>query len=143
MDNVLVDFSSAFPKLSKDILSKHKDKDNIPGIFSLMKPMKGAVDAFKKLSKKFDVYVLSTSPWDNYTAASDKFAWVKKYLGEYADRRLILTHHKNLNKGDYIIDDRTKRGVSEFEGEHIHFGTKKFPDWEHVLKYLIQGKRYL
>ena len=23
---------------------------------------------------------------------------------------------------EYLIDDRLKRGVDEFEGEHIHFG---------------------
>ena len=34
MDNVLVDFPSAFPRVSKDLLLKHEnDKDEIPGIF--------------------------------------------------------------------------------------------------------------
>ena len=32
---------------------------------------------------------------------------MKKYLGEIAYKRLILTHHKNLNFGDFLIDDRT------------------------------------
>ena len=48
----------------------------------------------------------------------------------------ILTHHKNLNVGDYLIDDRTKHGVPEFSGEHIHFGTEEFPDWRTVTAYL-------
>jgi hypothetical protein len=34
------------------------------------------------------------------------------------------------------VDDRTKNGAAEFEGEHIHFGTDKFPDWEVTKKYL-------
>ncbi len=49
---------------------------------------------------------------------------------------MIIKHHKNLNKGDYIIDDRTARGVDKFEGEHVHFDTQKFPDWDTVIDYL-------
>ena len=137
MDNVLVDFQSAFPKLSKDVLEEYEDdKDDIPGIFSLMKPMPGAIESFIELTKHFDTYILSTAPWNNPSAWSDKLLWVKENLGELASRRLILTHHKNLNTGDYLIDDRTARGADKFAGEHVHFGTKKFPDWQSVMKYL-------
>ena len=38
--------------------------------------------------------------------------------------------------GDYLIDDRLRNGAEKFNGEHIHFGTEKFPDWNSVLKYL-------
>ena len=62
--------------------------------------------------------------------------WIKKYLGTHAYKRLILTHHKNLNRGDYLVDDRTKNGADRFAGEHIHFGTEKFPDWPAVTEYL-------
>ena len=37
--------------------------------------------------------------------------WVKKYLGSHAKKRLILTHHKNLSLGDYLIDDRITTAV--------------------------------
>ena len=50
---------------------------------------------------------------------------------------MILSHHKNMNRGDYLIDDRTKHGVDKFQGEHIHFGSEKFPNWKSVLKYLL------
>ncbi|MGZ0217268.1 MAG: 5' nucleotidase, NT5C type, partial [Acidimicrobiales bacterium] len=65
MDNVLVDFPSSFPQLSDAMLEKYADnKDDIPGIFSLMKPLDGAIDAYKKLSNRYDTYILSTAPWD-------------------------------------------------------------------------------
>lgn len=48
----------------------------------------------------------------------------------------ILTW-KNLNIGDFLIDDRTKNGADRFTGEHIHFGTSKFPDWDTVVRYLM------
>ena len=37
MDNVLVNFPSAFPYIDKDLLEQYSDNaDDIPGIFSLM-----------------------------------------------------------------------------------------------------------
>lgn len=38
-------------------------------------------------------------------------------------KRLILSHHKNLLRGDYIIDDRGKHGTSGFKGEWLRFGS--------------------
>jgi 5'-nucleotidase len=102
-----------------------------------MKPLDGAIDAYKKLSNRYDTYILSTAPWDNPSAWSDKLIWVKTYLGSHAHKRLILSHNKNLNSGDYLIDDRLRNGAADFKGEHIHFGTPKFPDWQSVLSYLL------
>lgn len=138
MDNVLVDFPSGIERLAPEIKKQYEnDLDEVPGIFSLMDPMPGAVDAFKRLSTEFDTYILSTAPWENTTAWSDKLLWVKKYLGDPAWKRLILTHHKNLNMGDFLVDDRTKNGAGLFRGKHIHFGQDPFLDWEAVVNYLL------
>ena len=138
MDNVLVDFPSGISKISMQLQSEYEDRlDEVPNIFSLMDPLKGAIDSYKKLSQKFDTYILSTAPWKNSSGWSDKNEWVKKYLGDVAHKRLILSHHKNLNYGDYLIDDRLANGVNLFKGEHIHFGSDKFPDWESVCSYLL------
>ena len=138
MDNVLVDFQSGINRLSEETKATYKDHlDDVPGIFSLMQPMPGAIEAFEKLSLMFDTYILSTAPWNNPTAWSDKLVWVKKYLGGVAHKRLILSHHKNLLSGDFIVDDRDKRGVKKFNGEHIFFATEKFPDWKIVVEYLM------
>ena len=137
LDNVLVDFPSAFPKLDPEILENYRGaEDEIPGIFSLMEPLPGAVAAFLELSELFDTYLLSTAPWENPSAWSDKLVWVKKHLGEAAYKRLILTHHKDLNRGEYLVDDRGKNGASDFRGEWIQFGSRDFPDWNSVLNYL-------
>jgi len=138
MDNVLVDFQSGISKLSKEVINEYESNlDEVPNIFSLMEPLEGAIDSFKILSQRYDTYILSTAPWKNSSAWSDKVKWVQKYLGESAYKRLILTHHKNLNHGDYLIDDRTKNGAGEFKGELIQFGTDKFPDWKSVCSYLL------
>lgn len=139
MDNVLVNFQSGIDRLETvDLINYEGNLDEVPGIFGLMDPIEGAIEAYHKLTQYYDCYILSTAPWENDSAWSDKAKWVKKHLGEVAYKRLILTHNKNLNKGDYLIDDRTKNGAGEFEGEHIHFLTEQFPDWESVLNYLIK-----
>ena len=138
MDNVLVDFPSGISKLSQEVINEYESNlDEVPNIFSLMEPLEGAIDSFKILSQRYDTYILSTAPWKNSSAWSDKVKWVKKYLGESAYKRWILTHHKNINHGDYLIDDRTKNGAGEFKGELIQFGTDKFPDWKSVCSYLL------
>ncbi len=138
MDNVLVDFKSGIERISEEDKKLYEGRyDDVPGIFSLMDPMKDAIESYNKLSSYYDTYILSTSPWDNPTAWQDKILWVQKYLKKSAYKRLILSHHKNLNIGDYLIDDRLKNGADKFKGEHIHFGTERFPDWKSILNYLI------
>ena len=137
MDNVLVDFESSFAHIPPDILKAYDGRlDEIPGLFGKMIPIPNAIESFLELSKLFDTYILSTSPWENPSALTDKLQWVKTYLGEPARKRLILSHHKNLNLGDYLIDDRTKNGADRFQGEHILFGSERFPDWTSVMSYL-------
>ena len=138
MDNVLVDFPSGIEKLSEEDKNKYDGNyDEVPGIFSLMEPMPGAIEGFARIAETYDTYILSTAPWGNRTAWSDKLDWVKTYLGDVAYKRLILSHNKNLNRGDYLIDDRTKNGAGEFQGELIQFGTSEFPDWDSVLRRLL------
>lgn len=138
MDNVLVDFPSAFPLLDQETLQSYEGRlDEVPHIFSKMQPLPDAIASYEKLAAHCDTYILSTAPWHNPTAWSDKVQWVQKYLGKVAYKRLILSHNKNLNAGDYLIDDRTKNGASNFPGEHIHFGTPSFPDWPSVVRYLL------
>lgn len=139
MDNVLVDFKSGIARLDEKTKVKFEgDLDEVPGIFALMDPLTDAIEAFEFLSQLFDTYILSTAPWKNATAWSDKLNWVKKHLGKNAYKRLILTHHKNLNKGDFLIDDRTKNGADKFEGELIAFGSAKYPDWQKTTEYMYQ-----
>ena len=138
MDNVLVDFKSGINNLSEKDKNKYLNNyDEVPGIFSLMYPLPNAIKSYQKLSKTYDTYILSTAPWNNPTAWSDKLLWVKRYLGKYAYKRLILSHNKNLNFGDYLIDDRLANGAGDFKGELIQFGSEKFKTWKDVLNYLL------
>lgn len=139
MDGVLADFHRALKeKVTPELAAKYgEDLDQIPGIFNDLQPVHGALYAFNELSTKFDVYILSTAPWGNPEAWMEKRLWVEKHLGDIAKKKLILSHNKHLNRGDYLIDDRTANGADRFEGEHILFGSSDFPNWASVLEYLL------
>ena len=98
--------------------------------------MPGTVEAFHGLADAFDVYILSTAPWENSSAWSDKLEWVKKHLGDKAWKRLILSHHKNLNRGDFLVDDRDKNGAGEFKGTLITFVPNE-TSWPDLVEQLL------
>ena len=63
MDNVLVDFQSGIDSISEEERIQFKDDlDEVPGIFSKMRPVEGAIESYVELTKHFDVYILSTAP---------------------------------------------------------------------------------
>lgn len=139
MDGVLVHFESAFAGVPDETLAEYAGRESeIPGIYGLMEPMPGAVEAFRELAELSDVYILSTAPWRNPSAWTDKLVWVQRYLGGERDdpayKRLILSHHKDLCRGDYLIDNRTRHGAERFRGELILFGSKEYPDWPAVMR---------
>lgn len=142
MDNVLVDFPAGIRELSDEDRAAYLDRyDECPGIFALMPPVEGALDGFRAIAERYDAYILSTSPWSNPSARTHKLEWVHRHFGagkeSPAYKRLILSHHENLNRGYYLNDDRTMNGTGEFEGWHIHFGAERFPDWKSVPEYLL------
>lgn len=107
------------------------------GYFHDLPLIEGAVEAVRELSEHYEVYFLSTPQWSNPNCWKEKRLWIEKHFGELGFKRLILTHNKGLNRGDYLIDDTTRNGVENFQGEHIHFGTEKFPNWDSVVMYLM------
>ncbi|MEY3277708.1 MAG: hypothetical protein RLZZ426_194 [Actinomycetota bacterium] len=143
MDGTLVDFQSGIDRLSA-IDQNHFDGrfDEHPDIFATMQPMPGAIEAVQQLKNHFEIYVLTTSPWKNPNAASHKILWIQRFFGDDKDspfyKRVITSHHKRLNGGDYLIDDR-KTAAEGFTGTHIHFGTAEFPRWSAVVEFLLKA----
>jgi 5'-nucleotidase len=107
---------------------------DVPDIFLDLEPMEGAIDAFNKLSQDYDLYVVSTAPWNNPSAWADKKKWIDRHLPN-AHKKLFLTHNKQMVVGDYLIDDRLRNGANKFPGKLIHFGQPPFENWSKVLDY--------
>ena len=146
MDGVLVNFQSGIDKLDEATKREYADDgkgkshyDDVPGIFSLMDPMPGAIEGVRALKDMgYDLYILSTAPWGNPSAWSDKVKWVTKYLDDVFHKKMIVTHCKGLlaaQENAFLIDDRTGHGASDFGERHIQFGTERFPDWASVVGY--------
>lgn len=151
MDNVLVDFKSGLERVAPEVKAQYEADENgkqhyddIPGLFSLMDPMPGAVEAVEALaaSGKYELYVLSTAPWGNPSAWTDKARWIQKHFksdkpGGVFYKRLILSHHKNMcvQPNAWLIDDREAHGSVCFGPRFIHFGSEKFPNWDAVVAF--------
>jgi len=141
MDGVLANFKEAADKLMKKlpmalesgaIIADHIKPDEILD-FSTFTPMPGSVKAVAALlDMGHDVYIASTPPWNNPDAWGQKRNWIQKHFPAL-NRKVILTHHKNLLKGDVLIDDSTYRGQKEFEGTFMHFGQNGF-DWKYCVE---------
>lgn len=151
LDNTLVNFQSGIDRLPSKALIEYEGRyDEAPGIFALMEPMPEAVESFTELAKHYDAYILSTAPWANPSAWQHKLEWVQLHFGSGehlpsgernpAYKRLILSHHKNLNNGAFLVDDRGANGADRFDGEWVPFGSEKFPDWARVRAYLLEAR---
>lgn len=120
--------------------SKMVDKvmENDPHIFEKLELIDDAHDSIMLLKEYFDIYFLSTPVHRVPESYTGKRIWIKNNFGEWADKRLILTHRKDLCIGDYLIDDRLKNGSEQFKGEHIHFAQDPFTNWRKVVDYLLR-----
>lgn len=107
-----------------------------PGVFGELELIEGCREAVNELKELYEIYWLSTPMWDHPQSYTDKRLWLEATFNELSYKKLILTSRKDLVYGDFLVDDNTFNGASEFKGELIHFGTEKFPDWATVTNYL-------
>lgn len=147
MDGVVADFWKAIQNLYPEIDSiepyqtRHDKVEELcvenPRIFKDLEVIENSVESVKLLAGLYDVYFLSTPMWGVPESWMDKRLWIEEKFGKQFEKKLILSHRKDLLIGDYLIDDRTKNGVDKFTGEHIHFGIKPFETWIDVELYLL------
>lgn len=76
-----------------------------PGWFWNLQPTSGAIDGLHALAEKADVWLCTKPLESSPTCRDEKAAWVEKWLGAEWLRRLIITPHKGLVRGDVLLDD--------------------------------------
>tara|TARA_R110000851_G_scaffold179363_2_gene326428 strand:- start:87 stop:536 length:450 start_codon:yes stop_codon:yes gene_type:complete len=138
MDAVLCDYYGAHAK-AIELNPKNQYPQSEYGFFVNLEPLKDAINSMKWLinSKNFDVYILTAPSVMNPLCYTEKMLWIKKWFGMEMVNKLIISPNKGLNKGDYLIDDNNSgKGQENFEGELIHFGSEKIPNWIEVLTFL-------
>ena len=133
MDNTLCDYSGA-KKRMQEIDPELEYPQARSGFFLGLKPYEGAIEGFRMLEKKFEVYILTAPSYKNPACYTEKRLWVEQYFDLETTKKLIICNRKGLLKGDYLIDDYA---YPEFEGEQLLYGTAPFESWDKVLKYLM------
>ena len=102
LDGVLADFEKGRKNHPLGNQTPYKGRpERLPGLFKDLEPIKGSIVAVNKLlnNPNFDVYFLSTAPWNNPDAWTHKRLWIANHFDEKLIRkRLILCHHKNFLK---------------------------------------------
>lgn len=142
MDGVLCDFMGAFYEVKNGEPTRKFPQSKI-GFFVNLKPMPGAIESFKKLEETYDVWILTRPSFKNINCYSEKAQWILDNLGYDVLEKTIISGDKSLIKGAYLIDDDNRNGQPEFEGEWIHFGSDKFPNWTSVVEYLTKSNETL
>lgn len=137
MDDTLCDFKGAYYRYSQT----HPDikfPQSIPNFFCELAPLPDAIETFQWLSAQpqFDVFILTAPSVKNPLCYTEKRLWIEDHLGFEATKQLVISRHKHLQKGHYLIDDQvTGRGQDQFEGIVIQFGSSAFPNWRSVRAY--------
>lgn len=146
MDGVIADFEAAIHKINPNIFFglNPPDKGEVdqividnPRMFTSLPAIEGGIEAVNRLAEYYEIYFLSSPMWEVPQSFMDKRLWIMARFGEWSKKRLILTHQKDLNIGDYLVDDRTANGASNFTGKHLLFGSEEFPNWKVVEEFLM------
>eukprot|EP00182_Erythrolobus_australicus_P003166 CAMPEP_0185841930 /NCGR_PEP_ID=MMETSP1353-20130828/18150_1 /TAXON_ID=1077150 /ORGANISM="Erythrolobus australicus, Strain CCMP3124" /LENGTH=227 /DNA_ID=CAMNT_0028541423 /DNA_START=15 /DNA_END=698 /DNA_ORIENTATION=+ len=149
MDNTLVDFDSEFAKRwvkerPGDSVGRIKSRlhfeleENFPaelrplaekimgtpGFYIEFAPQPGAIEAVRAMTAAGLNVVFCTAPHplQYETCVQEKFAWVRRHLGEEYLSQLIITRDKTLVKGAVLIDDKPR--VT---------GACAKPEWTHIV----------
>ena len=134
MDDTLCDFQGGFSKAVKESPEMPYPQSQYR-FFANLQPIEGGIEAFNAMirSNVFDPYILSAPSLRNPFSYAEKREWVEVHLGPDVCNRLILCAHKGLLRGDLLVDDRLSgMGQENFDGQLIHFGSPRFPDWASV-----------
>jgi len=141
MDHVLCDYQALYDRMREkqpDVMYPQSQA----GFFLSLNPIKGAIKSYGWLSNHPEIkpLILTAPSVLNPHCYTEKRIWVEKHLGIDAVSDLIITSHKHLNIGDYLIDDQAAgRGQEWFSGALIQFGSATTPNWDAVIAF-IQDK---
>ena len=142
MDGVLCDFKKLYNSELESNPTQPYPQSQF-GFFLNLESIPFAIDSINHLQKYFDVWILTRPSVHNLSCYTEKAQWIRKYLGFEMQSKTIMCIDKSLLKGHFLVDDQIEHGQSEFEGKHIHFGSKEFNNWDKVVTYLMSNKDFI
>ncbi len=94
-----------------------------------------AQKAYRYLLENYDMYIVASAPTNDHQYAECAHRWVEEYINVPGYNRLIMTNHKNLLYGDYLIDPNKTEGADGFMGTQLQFGEDPFKTWDDTIEY--------
>jgi 5'-nucleotidase len=73
-----------------------------PGFFADLEPIPGCTASLGRLAEVCELVVVTASP---KAAAADKIRWVEGHLPMVPRGNIVITHRKDLVRGDFMFDD--------------------------------------
>ncbi|MFD2920822.1 5'(3')-deoxyribonucleotidase [Terrimonas rubra] len=112
------------------------------GFFREVPVMPGAIEAIKKLSENFTIYIVSAA-MEFPQSLPEKREWLAEYFPDISWRNIIFCGDKSVIKTDYMIDDHAKN-LDFCQGKAIMFAAfhnqsqnqhLKFGNWDAVTAF--------
>lgn len=138
MDDTICDFKKRYKQsiIERPEITWPHSRD---GFFVELEPLPQALEAVNLLinSNQYDPYILTSPSVRNPRSYIEKRLWIEKYFGLAFCKKLIISPNKALNVGHYLIDDNIEgKGQENFQGQLIQYGSKAFPNWDSIIRYL-------
>lgn len=95
------------------------------GFFESLEPMAnnlGRLALNEMASMGHEVYILTSAGSRAMHAPSEKFFWIRNYLGPEWVSKIIVSKDKNVVHGDFLIDDKPEPN-----------GEENTHSWEHII----------
>jgi len=138
MDDTLCNFKKSYKQslIERPEMTWPQSRE---GFFIELEPLPQALEAVNLFinSNHYDPYILTSPSVRNPRSYIEKRLWIEKHFGLAFCKKLIISPNKALNIGSYLIDDNIEgKGQESFQGELIHYGSKAFPNWSSIIRYL-------
>lgn len=143
---VYVDMDDTIAQYKRAMLEnpyKLKYPQSISGFYVDLKPIPYAIESVKYIDTlpNYDIWFLTAPSVINAHSYTEKRLWIEKYFGHDKCHQLIISPHKGLLIGDYLVDDITYgKGQDTFSGKLIHYGSDEFPNWNEIVKYFENNR---
>ena len=90
-----------------------------PGFFENIPVNEDAVDVVKKLSEKYEIFIVSAAT-EFPNSLKEKLIWMEKYFPFITWKHIVFCGHKYMIQADYLIDDHEKN-LHTFTGTPLLF----------------------
>ena len=113
-----------------------------PGFFRSVPVMEGAIESVKKLSEKFEIYIVSAAT-QFPQSLPEKQEWLQEFFPFITWRNIIFCGDKSVIATDFMIDDHVKN-LDYCKGTPLLFTAShnvdidrhtRLNNWDEVLKF--------